>query len=157
MKIFKVFIAATFLFSSSRLAAQQSDLTPDQKEVEAAEARMFQNMNFTHSKEYYKTDVSDDFFTINADGVWADKKESLADTARQKMVEMAKLKIVDKKIRVYGDVGITNGRGKVYFNDQFVLEFLYTTIFVKKNGKWMYTGWQGTISKDSPKMPPPGN
>ena len=123
------------------------------KEVEQAETKMFQNMNFSHATEYFKTDVSNDFFTINADGVSANKEESLADTARLKMVEMGTVKILDRKIRVYGNVGITNGRAQASFNGTMVAEFLYTTIFVKENGKWMYTSWQGTLSNNSPKMP----
>jgi hypothetical protein len=116
---------------------------------------MFENMKFSKAKPYYKTDVADDFFTINADGVSADKAQSLADTARLKMVETGSLKILDRTIRVYGDVGITNGRAQAYWNGTLVAEFLYTTVFVKRGGKWMYTSWQGTMSKNSPAPPKP--
>jgi hypothetical protein len=155
MKQFKLLLLASFVLCSLNLAAQHPTDASKIKEVEAAEARMFKNMNFTHSKEYYKTDVADDFFTINADGVTADKAQSLADTARQKMVEVGTLKLVDKKIRVYDNVGIVNGRGKVYVDDMLVVEFLYTAVFVKRNGKWMYTSWQGTMAKESPKIGAP--
>lgn len=155
MKQCNFLLLATLTFWSFNLVAQHSADASKIKEVEAAEARMFANMNFTHSKEYYKTDVADDFFTINADGVSAGKQESLADTARQKMVEAATLKLLDKKIRVYDNVGITNGRGQAYVGETMVVEFLYTAVFVKRNGKWMYTSWQGTISKDSPKIGAP--
>lgn len=155
MKQCKFLFVATLLLCSFNLVAQQSTDAAKIKEVEAAEARMFKNMNFTHYKEYYKTDVADDFFTINADGVTADKALSFADTARMKMVEMGTLKLVDKKIRVYDNVGITNGRGQVYIDNMLVIEFLYTTVFVKRNGKWMYTSWQGTISKESPRIGAP--
>ncbi|MDI3321194.1 nuclear transport factor 2 family protein [Pinibacter soli] len=155
MKQCKLLFIAALVLSSFSLAAQHSTDATKIKEVEAAESRMFKNMNFTHYKEYYKTDVADDFFTINADGVTADKAQSFADTARMKMVELGNLKLVDKKIRVYDNVGITNGRGQVYVDNMLVVEFLYTAVFVKRNGKWMYTSWQGTMSKDSPKIGAP--
>ena len=141
------------IFCTLTLAAQNGPASAI-KEIEQAETKMFQNVNYTHAKEYFSTDVADDFFTINADGISANKEQTLADTARLKLFEMTNLKILDRKIRVYGDVGITNGRAQAYFNGQMVVEFLYTTIFVKKNGKWMYTSWQGTLSKDSPAPPP---
>lgn len=155
MKLSKLLLLAGFVLSSLNLAAQHSTDAAKIKEVEAAEARMFKNMNFTNYKEYYKTDVADDFFTINADGVTADRAQSYADTARMKMVEVGTLKLVDKKIRIYDNVAITNGRAQVYIDNMMVVEFLYTTVFVKRNGKWMYTSWQGTMSKDSPKIGAP--
>jgi len=154
MALSKSFYLTFFLACTFNLFAQKTTTTAE-KEVELAETRMFQNMNFTHAKEYYKTDVADDFFTINDDGVTADKKQSLADTLRLKMIEMCELKILDRKIRIYGNVGITNGRAQAYMNGTMVVEFLYTTVFVKRNGKWMYTSWQGTISKNSAPPPPP--
>ncbi|MBV4357591.1 nuclear transport factor 2 family protein [Pinibacter aurantiacus] len=155
MKHFKLLLLAGFVLCSLHLTAQHSTDAAKIKEVEATEARMFKNMNFTRYKEYYKTDVADDFFTINADDVTADKAQSFADTARLKMVEIGTLKLIDKKIRIYDNVGIANGRGQVYVDNMLVVEFLYTAVFVKRNGKWMYTSWQGTMSKDSPKFGAP--
>lgn len=154
MKRSKFFCLTLLSVCSLSLLAQKAPVSVV-KEIEQAETKMFQNMNYSHAKDYYKSDVADDFFTINADGVSADKQQSLADTLRLKMVEMSTVKILDRKIRVYGNVGITNGRAQAYVNGTMVAEFLYTTIFVKKNGTWMYTGWQGTLSKDSPKLPAP--
>jgi len=154
MKPSKLFFFFSLLVLYSGQAFAQSASSAKMKALEQAETRMFQNVNFTHAPRYFKTDVADDFFTINADGVWADKEQSLADTDRLKMFEMANIKVLDRKMRIYGKVGITNGRGQAFVNNVLVAEFLYTTIFVKRHGKWMYTGWQGTMSKDSPKVPP---
>ena len=145
-----------FVFSficALSLSAQKAPASVS-KEIELAETKMFQNMNYSHAKEYFKTDVSDDYFSINSDGTSTNKEQTLIDTARLKMVEMATVKILDRKIRTYGDVGITNGRAQAFFNETLVAEFLYTAVFVRKNGKWMYASWQGTLSKDSPKPPP---
>lgn len=155
MRLFRFTFIILVTISSIVSRAQSTASEKTKKEIEMAETRMFQNMNFSHAQDYYKTDVADDFFTINADGVWADRDQSLADTLRMKMVESAQLKIFDRRIRVYDNVGITNGRAQAFVNGTMVVEFLYTTVFVKRNGKWMYTGWQGTLSKDSPKLPPP--
>ncbi|MDQ3016335.1 MAG: nuclear transport factor 2 family protein [Bacteroidota bacterium] len=122
-------------------------------ELESAEAKMFQNLTYTNAISYFKTDVSEDYFTIGADGVASNRDELLADTARLKMLEKADFKFYDKKIRVFGKVGIINGRLQAFFNGTYVAEYLYTAIFVRKNGKWMYTGWQGTKSKASPSPP----
>lgn len=154
MKPAHIFSIVCLMHFSLLLSAQQPVDPSVARELEAAETKMFQNVNYSHAKDYFRTDVADDFFTINADGVWANKEESLADTARLKMFEMGTIKVLERKIRVYGDVGITNGRAQAFFNNMMVAEFLYTTLFVKKEGKWMYAGWQGTFSKDSPKMPP---
>jgi len=148
-----LFLLALLLVSVEAVS-QSSASAAKIKAVEQAETKMFQNVKFSLAKEYFRTDVADDFFTINADGVWADKQQSLADTARLKMFEMADIKVLDRKIRVYGNVGITNGRGQAFINNSLVAEFLYTTVFVKRKGKWMYTGWQGTMSKDTPTAPP---
>lgn len=154
MKYAKLFLLASLLHCIVLMSAQDAELSRAMKELEKAETRMFENVKYSRAQEYFKTDVSDDFFTINADGVAANKQETLADTARLQLFEMATIKVLDRKIRVYGDVGITNGRAQAFVGEMMVAEFLYTTIFVKRNDKWMYTGWQGTMSKDSPRVPP---
>ncbi|GAO41567.1 nuclear transport factor 2 family protein [Flavihumibacter petaseus] len=153
MKKFPLVLAMLIVFSVA--SAQQSAASELVKEVEAAETLMFSQMNYEHAAEYFKNHVSKDFITINADGVMANKQEAAADTARLKMTGSAQLKIVERKIRVYGTVGISTGRAQAYVNGTMVVEFLYTAIFVKENGDWKYTGWQGTLSKDSPHIAPP--
>ncbi len=120
------------------------------KELEDAFSKMFENTTFTNAADYFKTDVADDYLTINADGVTQNKEELLADIDRLKMLEKASFKFYDQKTRIYGNVGILNGRSQAFFDGTYVAEFLYTAIFVKENGKWLYTSWQGTWSKDSP-------
>lgn len=142
-----------FVTCTLHLAAQKAPASVI-KEIEEAESKMFRNVNYSHVKEYYATDVADEFFSINADGTTRNKEQGLADTARMKMFEMATYKFFDREVRAYGNVGITNGRVQAFFNEQMVAEFLYTTVFVKRNGKWMYTSWQGTLSQNSPKVPP---
>ena len=123
------------------------------KELEAAETKMFVGIT-KRDPEYLKNDVADDYFSINADGTAQNTQQMIADSARAKMMADSSVKLFDKLIRVYGNTGIITGRAQAFVHDTYVVEFLYTAIFVKHNDKWMFTGWQGTISKDSPKPPP---
>ncbi len=121
--------------------------------VDSAFKRMWQNVTFTNLASYMKTDVADNFFAIDADGVTANMEETLADTARLKMLESLEFKFFDQKIKVYDNVAIINGRVQAFSNDKYAAEVLYTAIFVKQGGVWKYKNWQGTWSKNSP--PPP--
>ena len=103
---------------------------------------------------FMTNDVAADFVSINADGTRQDKAQMISDSARAKMVGAATFKLFDKNIRTYGNVGIITGRARAYLSGKYIVEFLYTAVFVKQNDKWMYASWQGTISKDSP-VPPP--
>ena len=123
------------------------------KEVESAFKRMWENVTLTNLAAYMKTDVADDFFAIDADGIAANMEQTLADTTRLKMLEYLKFKFFDQKIKVYDKVAIITGRVQAFADDKYVAEVLYTAIFVKLNGVWKYKNWQGTWSKDSP--PPP--
>ena len=123
------------------------------KELEEAESKMFVGI-LHHSADYFKDYVANDYITINADGIMADKEQTYADSSRFKILNDFTWKLSDKKIRAYGDVGIITGRAGIYMKEVFSAEYLYTAIFVKDHKKWMFTGWQGTMSKDSPKPPP---
>jgi|SRR5680860_625616 len=136
--------------NNSTLIAKANDSEVLKKELEDAFSKMFENTTFTNAVDYFKTDVSDDYFSIGADGVSQSKEQLLADTDRLQMLEKATFKFYDQKIRIYDNVGILNGRSQAFFDGKYVAEFLYTAIFVKENGKWLYTSWQGTWSKDTP-------
>ena len=149
---FLVFAAFLICCSPNSSTDNSFNNEADKKGVAQAEENMF-NAIKTNDPNFWKT-VSDSYITINADGIMVNKEQVFADSARSKLFGLATYKYLDKKIRVYGDVGIVNGRAQAFMNGQMVVEFLYTAIFVKQNGKWMYTSWQGTISKDSPPAPP---
>lgn len=149
-------IAAMLIFAlllPNSLASHAADTKSVSKELEAAEARMFEGIK-AHDPAFMKNDVSADFVSINADGTRQDKAQMISDAARAKMVGAATFEFFDKNIRTYGDVGIITGRARAYVSGKYIVEFLYTAVFVKQNEKWMYASWQGTISKDSP-VPPP--
>jgi len=149
-------IAAAIFFAllvPNSLATYAAESKLAAKELEAAEARMFEGIK-THDPAFITNDVAADFVSINADGTRQDKAQMISDSARAKMVGAATFKLFDKNIRTYGNVGIITGRARAYLSGKYIVEFLYTAVFVKQNEKWMYASWQGTISKDSP-VPPP--
>jgi hypothetical protein len=121
----------------------------------AAETQMFSKIT-QQDPDFMKDLVADDYFSINADGTTVDKTQLLAQkgSPQQKMMAAATYQQFDKQVRAYGNVGIITGRARAYMNGTYVVEFLYTAVFVKQNDKWMFTLWQGTLSKDSPPPPP---
>jgi hypothetical protein len=119
----------------------------DKKDLEAAEKKMFDEI--TKFGEYWKTDITDDYVTINADGAMQTKAESLADTAHRKIfVGLSSTKLSERKVRKYGDVAIINGKAEFIVGDKLAAGVFYTEIWLKKNGKWMFNGWQGTLTKE---------
>lgn len=135
--------------------AQQKISATATKELEDAEAQMFAKMT-KGDPAYLKDFVADDYFSINADGGTVDKAQVIAElgSGKQKMMAESTVKLFDKKIFTSGNVGIINGRARAYMKGTYIVEFLYTAVFVKQNDKWMFARWQGTISKDSPPPPP---
>ncbi len=122
-------------------------------EVDSAFQNIWQNVTLTNFAKFQKTHLTDDFFTIDADGIATNKEELLADTMRLRMLEILKFKFFDQQTKVYDNVGIVNGRIQAFSDGNYVAEVLYTAIFIKQNGIWKYKNWQGTWSKDSP-LPP---
>ena len=146
-----ILVSLTMLFQST---FGQTEIPKSIKEIEAAEINMFQSITKVDRGEYLKNYVMDDYFSINADGSTQTKDQVAADSAGGKFFSAFTYKYFDKKIKVYDNVGIINGRCQAFMKDTMVVEFLYTAVFVKQKDKWMFANWQGTISKDSPPPPP---
>ena len=138
---------------SKSAITKSNDSELAKKELDSAFKKMWKNLTLTKVPEYFKTDVSDNFFTINADGIVQNKAEFLADTKRIEMLEILSFEFFDQQIKVFDNVGIINGRIKAFSEGTYVGEVFYTAIFVKDNNVWKYENWQGTWTKDSP--PPP--
>jgi len=123
------------------------------KELDTAFKKMWKNVTLTNAANYFETDVSDDFYTINADGIVQNKEQLLSDKKRLEMLEILDFKFFDQVIKVFGDVGIINGRIQAFSEGIYVGEIFYTAIFVKYGDTWKYENWQGTWTKDSPPTP----
>jgi len=145
-------ILMLLLFITQQSFAQTNASAKTIKALEAAETKMMTGITH-HDPGYLKNDVAEDFFSINADGTTEDKVQMVADSIRGKFFSLFTYKMFDKKVRVYGNTGIITGRIQAFMKEAMAVEFLYTAVFVQQNGKWMYTGWHGTISKNSPKPP----
>lgn len=143
----------TFVFLCiQNLCAQKTSSPSVERELQAAEAKMFTAM-FSGDKDYCRNYLSDDYFSINADGSTATKENVCADTLAGKFFSQFVNKYVNDKTRVYGNVAVLNGTGQAFLKDTLIVEYLYTAIFVKQGEKWLFASWQGTFSKDSPRPP----
>lgn len=151
MKKSLVVLVITFISINSLFAQKNSSKT--EKELETVFEKMWDNVTLTNANDYFKTNVSDDFYTINADGIVQNKQQLLDDKKRLEMLELLDFKFFDQVIKIYGNVGIVNGRIQAFSEGAYVGEIFYTAIFVKENSVWKYKNWQGTWTKDSP--PPP--
>ena len=78
------FIAMISIFSISIPAYSQVSASTT-KELEEAESKMFVGI-LHRSADYFKDYVANDYITINADGIMADKEQTYADSARFKIL-----------------------------------------------------------------------
>ena len=150
-KLLPIFLIS-FVYLPCIVAQKSSVNNTVKKQLDVAETKMFSGI-VSPGNEYFKKYVSDDYITINADGVMANKSETMADSARRKMFQGITTKTFDRTIRVYGNVGIINGRAQFFYQGTMVSEVYYTEIWKNEKGKWLFAGWQGTLTKDSPKAP----
>src|SRR6478736_9678418 len=105
-------IISMLLFFISQLSFGQMKVSEaDFKELEAAEAKMFDAI-LKYDPAYWRDYVPNDYITINADGVMQTKEQILADSARKNLFSGVSYKLFDRKIRIYGDVAIINGRSQ---------------------------------------------
>ncbi|MGZ3845995.1 MAG: nuclear transport factor 2 family protein [Flavisolibacter sp.] len=128
----------------------------DQKDLADAENKMF--VQIIKGGDYWKTDVDDDYITINADGVMADKKETMEQIALRNNTKsnpfamITETKTSDRKVRKYGDLAIITAKAEFMGGVNKLAEVYYTEIWRKKNGKWLFDGWQGTMTKEMQQM-----
>ncbi len=147
MKTLKLLAILTIAFLNSQISFGQAKVPLYvQKELEAAEAKMFKAI-LGYDVSYWTNNVHKDYVTINADGVMQTKEECMADYARKKMFAGMSYKLFDRKVRLYGKVAIINGRSQYIMDDKVLGEVYHTEIWVKEKGKWMFNGWQGTYVK----------
>jgi hypothetical protein len=143
----KLILISIALFFITQISFGQKKVSAtDIKELEAAEAKMFDAV-LKYDPAYWKDFVLDDYITINADGVMQTKEQIMADSSRKKLFAGVSYKLFDRKIRLYGDVAIINGRSQYLMGDKLLGEVYHTEIWIKQKGKWMFNGWQGTYTK----------
>lgn len=87
--------------------------------------------------------IGQDYITINADGVMEGRENTLKTIGKFKGSTAS---LSDKKIRVYGNIAIVNGKAKFYLKQILVAEIFYTEIWHYRTGNWQFIGWQGTMT-----------
>jgi hypothetical protein len=137
--------------NNATASASGTDTGTAKKEIAEAEEAMFNSIK--DNDPHFWNGVSDSYISINADGVMANKDETIKDSTRRKMFIGIGHKLFDHNVRAFGDVGVCTGRAQFFMQSQMVAEVYYTAIFRKDNGVWRYEGWQGTLTKNSPKQP----
>jgi len=143
----KLILISILLFFITQISFGQKKISEaDMKELEAAEAKMFDAV-LKYDLVYWNDNVPNDYITINADGVMQTKEQILADSSRKNLFAGVTYKLFDRKIRMYGDVAIINGRSQYLMGDKILGEVYHTEIWIKEKGKWMFDGWQGTYTK----------
>lgn len=147
-KVRTILASVALLFITQNTFGQTKVSATIIKELEAAEIKMFDAVP-KFDPEYWKNQVHPDYISINADGVMQTKGEAMADSARKNMFAGVICKLFDRKIRLYGNVAIINGRSQYLLGDKIVAEVYHTEIWIKEKGKWMFDGWQGTYTKGS--------
>ncbi len=84
-----------------------------------------------------------EYITINADGTMQEKEETMKTFGKFKG---STAKLSDKKIRIYDNVAIINGRAKFYVKQILVAEIFYTESWAYRQSDWEFIGWQGTMT-----------
>lgn len=141
-----ILISIVLFFFAQISFGQKKVSEADMKELETAETKMFDAI-LKYDPAYWRDYVSNDYITINADGVMQTKDQILADSARKDLFSGVSYKLFDRKVRLYGNVAIINGRSQYLMGDKILGEVYHTEIWIKEKGKWMFDGWQGTYTK----------
>ena len=98
MNKIKLTVIGAFLFVFLQSTYSQKPVSQSVlKELEAAEAKMFDAM-LSGDKKYSKRYLTEDWFSINADGSTATKQQLLADSTFGKLFSLFTHKLFDKKI-----------------------------------------------------------
>ena len=97
----KLILISIALFFITQISFGQKKVSEaDTKELEAAEAKMFDAI-LKYDSVYWNDNVPNDYITINADGVMQTKEQILADSSRKNLFAGVTYKLFDRKIRMY--------------------------------------------------------
>ena len=89
--------------------------------------------------------LADDWFYLGPQGTMT-KAQELAEV-KKRDENIASLTLMDMKVRVYGDVAIVTFReheNSTKKNTDSSGDYLYTDVFVKRQGRWQAVNSQGT-------------
>jgi hypothetical protein len=117
-------------------AAGESDKRVDA--LNQAEARMLEAIRL-HDADALDRLMAADYLTINADGSFADKPQTLEFT-RKGGLPLKTWEVKERQLRIYGDVAVVTGFTLI----NGMVRLRYTEVWVWKTGRWLFASWQGT-------------
>ena len=145
LRVQKSIIAISFLFLliSQHLYSQEISVSDSLKILLISKEKEMFSIITNGDKEAAEKLIAQDYITINADGVMEGKENTI------KMIRKFKgstANLSDKKIRVYDNIAIINGKAKFYVKTILVAEIFYTEIWNFRNKQWQFIGWQRTMT-----------
>ncbi len=138
----KSFSFSLILLFTALILKAQTSITDSVAALNLSQAQMFKCFSNGDSGMFNQI-TGPDYITINADGSYLNKKQAA------KMVVNFKgstNKIVHQETRYYNYVAITTGRAKFYFKSILAADVYFTQTWVWRDNKWVFTGWQGTMT-----------
>lgn len=132
-----IFIIHVTVVKSQSLINEQSkaDLAISQK-------KMFDCFS-NGDKVTFAEITGNDYLTINADGTYFNKDGALEKIGSFKG---STYKIIQQESRFYNDIAITTGRVKFYVKSILAADVFFTQTWVRREDKWLFIGWQGTMT-----------
>jgi ketosteroid isomerase-like protein len=139
----------SLVFSVAVLAAKQPKGDSDaaiSRTLQAME-QAWLNAEKNHDAAAFEELVADDWIAISPDG----KSQTKADRAAEiKTADITSATLGDMKVRVFGDTAVVTGTDdEITLKDgkKSVDHYVWTDVFVKRNGKWQGVASQTTQIK----------
>ena len=122
----------------------QGDTLPQEVigQLKSEQIRMFE-MFSNGDIETFKKLAGDDYLTINADGTYMDKTQTLDLIPKFKG---STYKVLEQTDRLYNNLVISTGRAKFFFGSILVAEVYFNQTWIYRDNRWQFISWQGTMT-----------
>jgi len=149
MNRYFLFLVSSYLCFSV-LSAQAEELSPAVKdELRKAQISMLDCFSAGDIDCFLRM-TTKDYRTVNAYGAYLTRDEM---APLLPSFKGSTYKILEQHDRYYGNVAISTGRIQFFIKFFLVADVHFTQIWVYQDGKWMYDGWQGTLTGLSKNYP----
>ncbi len=139
----KLFVAITLIITQVLGYAQTDSLPPEIiDQLKSEQVRMF-DMFSNGDVETFKKITGDDYISINADGSYMDKTQSLELVPKFKG---STYKILQQTDRVYNNIVISTGRARFYFGPMLMADVYFNQTWIYRDNRWQFIAWQGTMT-----------
>lgn len=141
--IFTVLIIIIAISSSAFAQTETNRADNDEQLFRNMERGMFDAFEGKPNLEALERLFADDYFSINADGQTANKKQAI-EALRRGYLQVDKITSEEFRLRRCGDTAVITGRSAYFKDGKKIGEVRHTQIWVKRDGHWQLLGWQGT-------------